>query len=285
MKKLALVALILFPLMASSLAEARIRATATNLANRMERFSERLLEVPYVADPLGEGVNGRFDRDPRHRLDGFDCTTFVETVIATAKAHSRNAILPNMDRIRYKNGRVSFETRNHFTGADWIRNNVRNGILVDITQSIDRDSTYLAEAVIQRSDWYNLLKADRLSGIPEEEKESRLAELHALGQNFPDVVEKVPFLHKTKIDQNPEIINRIPHGSIINIVRPNWNLVEAIGTNMNVSHQGIAFHLNGVVYFRHASAGKKVMQEPLLDYVRKTLQSGTIQGINVLSVR
>ncbi len=281
MKTLWVTALLLIP----TIATAEVRATDARLADRMDRYSQRLIGQPYVSGALGEGNTGAFDRDPRFREDGFDCTTFVETVVSVAKAKTKAAIMTNMDKIRYKDGVVSFETRNHMPGLDWIQNNKRNGTFVDITQSIDRDSTYLAEAMIQKDEWFRKLGESTLVGIPDEEKTDKLDQLHALSKKFGKKIERVPFLYKYKIVENPSILQRIPHGSIINIVRPKWNLVEAAGTYLNISHQGLAFHKDGVVYFRHAKVKDKVTEEPLLDYIKRTLESPTIQGINVLIVR
>ena len=170
-------------------------------------------------------------------------------------------------------------------GIDWIRNNTLNGTLVDITRAIDNDATYLAEALIEKDGWFKKLSADVLSGIPEDEKAEKLEQLHGLSRKFGKKIEKVPFLYKYKLVEHPEILNKIPHGSVINIVRPKWNLVEKGGTHLNISHQGFVFHKDGVVYFRHAKAGAQVTEEPLLEYIKRTLESPTVQGINVLSVR
>lgn len=291
MKKLFVSLIILVPI----LAHAEVRATNPKLADRMNRYSEKLLGQPYLVDPLGEGADGTFDRDPRFREDGFDCTTFVETVVSVAKAKRKVDILNYMDTIRYKFGQVSFETRNHFTGLDWIRNNSNIGLLRDITQSISPENTYLASALVEKDEWYKKLKIERLSGIPDDAKQQKLKELHSLSKRFGKKTEKVPFLHKQALVDHPEIIDRIPDGSIINIVRPNWDLTKGGGTHMNISHQGLAFHKNGVVYFRNAKAvykdgelvksESKISEEPLYDYIKRTVPSQTIQGINVLIVR
>lgn len=260
-------------------------AAESRLATRIDRISQQWLGKPYLSDPLGEGDNARYDRDPRFRLDAFDCTTFVESTIAVAKSRSQSDILPQMDRVRYSRGRVDFVTRNHIPGLDWIQNNIENGTLRDITVSIGKNKTKIAEAVIERDEWYQMLKPNRLSGIPETERESRLAELHRMGQTRNKEIERVPYLSKEDVVGNPSIVTSIPHGSVINIVRPNWDLRKLIGTRINISHQGLAIHRNGIVYFRHASQDLKVVtEEPLASYMRRTLASETIQGINILAV-
>ncbi len=62
----------------------RIHQQAASLPQRVEAISELFLGVPYKLGALGEGPGGEFDRDPLIRFDAFDCTTFVETVMALA---------------------------------------------------------------------------------------------------------------------------------------------------------------------------------------------------------
>ena len=44
--------------------------------------SAYFINTPYKLGPLGEGPEGLFDQDPLYSFDVFDCTTFVETVMA-----------------------------------------------------------------------------------------------------------------------------------------------------------------------------------------------------------
>jgi hypothetical protein len=69
-------------------------------------------------------------------------------------------------------------------------------------------------------------------------------------------------------------------------VRPNWDLTESIGTHMNVSHQGLIFQFRNGTYLRHASNSgtKKVMDIPLLDYLKKFENHPTLKGIHLMEV-
>lgn len=270
-------------------------ATEPALAKRMDQVSAQFIGRPYIVDPLGEGDRGHFDRDPRFRLDGFDCTTFVETVLSISKARRSSEVPKWMDKIRYEKGVVGFETRNHFPDADWIANNVRARLVKDVTAQVAKtqpSSLAWAVALIEKDEWYKLLPIERLSGIPENEKAERLEELHSLSVNHGKSVARVPYLVKTEIVAHPELLLRIPHGSIINVVRPNFDVTKVAGTHMNITHQGFAFQRDGVVYFRHASPKKdpatgqgRVYETPLLEYVQGTLATASIGGINILSVR
>ena len=68
----------------------------------------------YMRDPLGE--ERAPDTDPLIRTDAFDCTTFVETVMAGGDVN-------NLNQIRYKDGEIDFLNRNHFIESDWLENN------------------------------------------------------------------------------------------------------------------------------------------------------------------
>src|ERR1019366_4131607 len=61
-------------------------------------------------------------------LDGFDCVTYIETIVAIARASNVDDFTEWLRRIRYERGRIQWERRNHYMTL-WIRNNVREGII------------------------------------------------------------------------------------------------------------------------------------------------------------
>ena len=81
------------------------------ITKRLEYFSKSFIGRPYLASPLGEGRG--IDADPLLRYDAFDCTTYVETVIASALAETDADIVNLLNRIRYTNGRIDFASRRH----------------------------------------------------------------------------------------------------------------------------------------------------------------------------
>ena len=111
----------------------RIHQQAASLAQRVEAVSELFLGVPYKLGSLGEGPDGEFDRDPLIRFDAFDCTTFVETVMALSLDSDLDSAARTLQKIRYQDGQIGYATRNHFIELDWVPNNVRAGYLHDIT--------------------------------------------------------------------------------------------------------------------------------------------------------
>jgi len=61
------------------------------------------------------------------RDDGFDCVTFCETVLAAARAGSRDNFNLALKTIRYHDGVVSWRERNHYF-FEWGQHNVENKV-------------------------------------------------------------------------------------------------------------------------------------------------------------
>ena len=258
-------------------------------ADRVLGIGEGLLGVRYAAGPFGEGPLGQYDRSPLSRFDAFDCTTFVETVTALALSDSKDQFQTTLNRLRYKDGDVEFTSRNHFTDLDWIPNNVRAGFYRDVTESAAPGQTLVARALIDKRAWYAKLPESRIQipGLAETDRQKLLLQLHAEGLRYAPEEATVPYVPLTALygPGGGAIFDRIPSGSVVNIVRPNWNLVAAIGTHLNISHQGFAVRKNGVLYFLEASeVFGKVSMVPMADYLRAYLDSPTIKGINILEI-
>jgi hypothetical protein len=101
-------------------------ARARSTADRMEVFSRCLVGLPYTPDPLIGSIDTR--EVFTISLEGFDCVTYLETVLALALASTPDTFVRMIRRIRYAQGRISWERRNHYM-TDWIRNNARQGLM------------------------------------------------------------------------------------------------------------------------------------------------------------
>ncbi|MDP1614302.1 MAG: DUF1460 domain-containing protein [Methylococcales bacterium] len=265
----------------------------SDMAKRLEIASSLFLEKPYVLWALGEGPEARFDQSPLYRTDGFDCETYVDTVLAIALAENPHIFKQCINKIRYLNGRVDFLTRNHFISLDWNINNQRAGFIKDITTTIkgknNQPVAKMASALIDKPSWYQSMKTDRInvSTLTKEEQVIRLLELRKQGRSLSKKVAKIPYLPLTALfdkqgKPDKALFAQIPNAAIIEIVRPDWDLRQQIGTHLNVSHLGFAFWKNGEIVFRQASSNVgKVVEVPLVDYLKATLASPTIKGINI----
>src|SRR5215469_3516327 len=98
--------------------------------SRMEVLSRHFLGYPYLPDPL----IGSFDTREvfTASLEGFDCVTYIETILALARASNVDEFVEWLRKIRYEHGRIEWKRRNHYM-THWIRNNVREGLLGPIS--------------------------------------------------------------------------------------------------------------------------------------------------------
>jgi len=107
---------------------------AQPVALRVESISRLFLGRPYVTNPLigsadtPEVFTAGFDGI----RGGFDCVTYVETVVARSYARNLKDYASFLRRIRYESGRVDWKRRNHYM-TNWIRNNSRAGLLKPVT--------------------------------------------------------------------------------------------------------------------------------------------------------
>ncbi|HBI21754.1 MAG TPA: DUF1460 domain-containing protein [Legionella sp.] len=264
-----------------------------NLSTRIAAISQAFLGAPYALGALGEGPYARYDQNPLYRTDAFDCETYVDTVIALARAHDIIQFQQNIRHIRYKEGHVSFIDRNHFTCLDWNQNNQHQGYVKDITTTLrdadDHPVASMAHALIDKPSWYQHfpLSIIRIPQATPKEVARRLAELKQKGQQLPQTISAIPYIPLTALfdhagHANKPLFNQIPNAAIIELIRPNWDMEKQIGTHLNVSHLGFAIWEKGILMFRHATSTQDhVVEVPLIDYLRETQKSPTIKGINI----
>lgn len=256
------------------------------LAKKIEYFSAKFLKKPYLGGALGEGVNSPFDSDPLYRFDAFDCTTYVETVMALALADSPRHFLETLKHIRYQGGKVSLFTRNHFTSLDWMPNAEGLGFLKDQTRVLAAGKAMTLTTAIDKRKWY---ESQAVSMVKSTDFISEKVQyIQEKTKSFSPEVVHLPYIDKSDFLQNPRMLLHFPKAGVVNIVRKNWNTREAIGTDLDISHQGIFFERNGEIIFRHASFKKSsqfVVEVPLLDYVRQNLNDQTFAGLNILELK
>jgi Protein of unknown function (DUF1460) len=101
-----------------------------SVARRIDVLSRRFLGRSYKTNPLigSADTSEAFTAS----LDGFDCVTYIETMVALARASSVDDFTEWLRKIRYEQGRIRWERRNHYMTL-WIRNNVRAGVIGSVS--------------------------------------------------------------------------------------------------------------------------------------------------------
>lgn len=206
---------------------------------------------------------------PTYQMDSFDATSYVETVIAMSIAETFADFEILMNRLRYKNGDIGFMARNHFIGADWIPENTRQGLIRDITELIvsglkpREKCLQLLMTPIDREEWFR-----RKFSI----------EIKA-----PVYISRLQYIPRKVIMTMPLEMARIPSATVANFVRDGRHMRKIVGTEIDVSHQGILIRKgDGRLYLRHASSlHRRVVEEDFYDFLESQKQ---LLGVNFQQV-
>jgi len=252
-------------------------------------WSNYFLGKPYDSSgPLGEGSTGLYDQDPLYRFDAFDCTTFVETLIALANSSDKQTFSRVMNEVRYKEGKVSYLHRNHIISQSWIPNNIDNSLIKRSTSYFSDQYLEFGSSIIDLANWLKFHKVDslKLPDLSEDAKAERLNQLKQEADRFTQEEVFVEYLSTTEVLKDwqgfKNELNKKTY--ILNIVRPNWQLNHLIGTNLNISHQGILEVAKDGIYFIHASSAGMVKKVLLKSYLEKIKDSSTIRGFSLFSL-
>lgn len=140
--------------------DAYLRHLATqklSLQDRVRLIARQSIGQPYKLGVLGEFPFEVIDPDPMVCLAASDCMTFVEQTYAMAMAADWQSFIKNLVRIRYRDGIIGFETRNHFVETDWNRNNawmlddvsrpVSDGHSADMLTQVDYSSFFARHGI------------------------------------------------------------------------------------------------------------------------------------------
>ncbi len=230
------------------------------LSGRIEYYSSLGKGTPYAIYNLGEGAGAPIDPDPTIDLARVDCMTFCENTLAMALADNYQAMYDSLQNIRYKNGKIEYTHRNHYTIADWLPNNSR--LLYDATREIGGERVESMTKTIDRPGFY------RKAGVPDSVL-SRAAGKETLTVAYIPTAALKP------------VMSRLRGGEIVSIVTTLPGIVSA--------HMGIIVRDDwGNVTFRHASSSKtthEVTDVRFEDYVDMLARSKTRVGMIFMRVR
>ena len=254
-------------LLFSALCVATVSAQTDEKNNAMLNNGINFLDIPYVAHTL-EATDG--EEELIINCDEVDCTTFVEYTLAMALSPTEDGqvaegdFATNLQKIRYRDGKINgYPSRLHYI-ADWVNNGVRNGFLEDVTTAY---SPYTQKVSLSyMSSHPELYK--QLSKSPENVAKMKEIEKSLNGQEFHYVPkDKLPF------DGLPWIKN----GDII-----------AITTNtpgLDVAHMGIAFYIDGKLCLLHASSKEKKVMVSKVALGQMLQSNDNWTGIRVLRMK
>ena len=190
------------------------------------------INVPYKA--------GTLERPSKEKLivnvSGFDCTTFVETVLALARCAaagklSRSEFRRNLKLIRYRQGKIDgYSSRLHYF-TDWLRDNEKKKTLKDVSRQF--------HAVAQRKK-INYMTLNRAS-YPALKNEFEFQKMRLIEKNFSRKVFYI--IDKNKVNQQKK---GIKNGDVIAFATKDEGL--------DVAHVGFAIWQGKNLHLLHASS-------------------------------
>ncbi len=237
-------------------------------AERAVAATAPLLGRRYVLSALGEGTAP--DRDPRFRLDAFDCVTFVETAIALGASRDLDEAALVLDDVRY-DGAPAFERRNHYVIPQWIPANVAHGWIEDIADAVAGPDTVDAVERYDEGGWRQLSGARAtIPNLP-----------RAAWPRGTFSARMVP------ADRILAHASRIPDGTIAWVVRTHSPCHPT-----RVTHAGlVVVGARGERRVRHATASvgtTRVIEEPLDRFLRRQERAHPgwpVSGLLLLRIR
>lgn len=236
---------------------------AAQQQNSMITYGLELLGTPYVANTLEQTDEETLFTD-HSRLD---CTTFVETVMAMSLSAAADGSVSeedfarNLQRIRYRDGIIDgYTSRLHYI-ADWINDNIRKGIIIDVTAANSNDRDTLRIFFMSK----NAERYKHLKQSPRNVEQMIRYEQALTGQ-------EIRWLPKNKLPDNG--LEWIQEGDII--------MLTTNIDGLDVSHAGIAIYRNGKLHLLHASSTEKKVVIDKRTLRRQLLDSKHVTGIRVL---
>ena len=103
------------------------------VGSRVEHLSRHFIGHSYKQSPL----IGSADAAEVFTASfvGFDCVTYIETILALALASKVDDVGDWLRKIRYERGSIQWDQRNHYI-SQWISNNIRNGVIGQISMPV-----------------------------------------------------------------------------------------------------------------------------------------------------
>ncbi|GAB1348199.1 hypothetical protein MASR1M107_04100 [Ignavibacteriales bacterium] len=231
-----------------------LQETVPGLRDRIQILAKQNMGQKYDIYLLGEFPFEIQDKQPLFNLNKSDCVVFSEHIYAMALSHNWKEFFPMLQRIRYKNGEIGMLTRNHYTEADWVKNNT--WLITEITDEIAGNAVVKTSSEIDRAKFFKK---------------------HGIGQDIPK--EKIEWTYIPG-DSIYKVLPYLKTGDFVNIVR------AFPGSEPWVGHVGlISVEKDGQVNFMHSAdpvVKIQTIQSYWDDYKAKKKKKG---GWNFLGFR
>ncbi len=235
-----------------------IRETAAkNLTNsqKIEYYSERFLGAPYLLQCEGEGMHGKYEKEPLLNLKQINCMTYCEIVLAFALSAYYEEFFNVLQHIRYRYGIISMATRNHYTMADWLPANF--WCLDDVSLLVGGNNTAQLTRTIQHRTFFT---GKGIQDIP---------------VILPDREITIDYI---PLDKLPNCEAQLHSGDIVALIQNRPGIFSA--------HMLLIIKKDNLTFFRHASMrDKKVVDVEFNVYIKDVSKNARYLGMSFMRVK
>lgn len=240
-------------------------------------FGNKLAGLPYRSGTLEKNYVGRGGCGQEQLIVNtreFDCTTFVETVLALARTaergkHSFNDFCNNLQAFRYQQGTIAdYTSRNHYFST-WIDNATSSSIMYEV---VPTDKALCRKRKLNIH--YMTSHPERYHALQGERNEDYLRKIKQMEQR--QNMKEVTYIPKNVLNNPRNLLSFIKDGDIV--------AIETSKEGLDTSHVGIAvWSSDNRLRFIHASSAyHKVVTSPVYTYLKK--QKHAI-GIRILRLK
>ncbi len=241
-------------------------AELESAGERIVFIARQWLGRPYVASTL-EGESEMLTVNTSQ----YDCTTFVESVIALAMTTAEDTTTyrdyeKNLQSIRYRGGVIDgYSSRLHYV-SDWVADNSERGNFVEVSEQFAQSKKQKLQL--------NYMTNHRRSYKALVDNAEEYAKMQQIEKRYnPSTYTYIP----KQAMNNPKVEKKLQNGDIV--------LFTTTTPGLDVSHMGIVVMMKGRPHLLHASShAKKVIIEPvpLQQYMAG---NNKISGIRVVRMK
>ncbi len=226
------------------------------ITERINYYSGLFLGMPYSWTATGDGPYALYENYPLVSFDSTNCMVYCEHVLAMAISDNWVHFFNNLQQIRYKDGIIGMQTRNHYTMADWLPEN--SWILEDLSREVGGKFTKKMSRTISHEKFF---------------KGKGVSDLRRIKPDRSITIDYVPMDALDKVKKNTK------DGDIVSLLIANKDDIFS-------AHMLMIVELNGKKYFREASNSiNSTFETPYDEWVRQTKPKKRYAGMAFMRIK
>jgi hypothetical protein len=233
-----------------------VSAKPLSITQKINHYSGLFLGMPYSWTATGDGPYALYENYPLVSFDSTNCMVYCEHVLAMAISDNWDHFFNNLQQIRYKDGVIGMQTRNHYTIADWLPEN--SWLLEDVSREVGGKYTKKMTRTISHEKFF---------------KGKGVTDLRRIKADRKITIDYVP------LDKLDKVEDQCQDGDIVSLLIANKDDIFS-------AHMLMIVELNGKKYFREASNSiNTTFETPYQTWVSQTQKKKRYAGMAFMRVK